>query len=532
MLLLHVRGPTGWQDLYAGHQTFVDAAKALGLIEDSTIWVNTILEALSGLPTFRRRLNWVAVLFATAGILDASSVLDRVLQDSRSLLTPRAMLHQGLDVVRQYVLTRMELVFRLHGVDPGTFKSSCERLGLPNPIGFIMPNEDIIEAEFNAGDYGQRMWSELMQDQPDQNDTADGPMTKEQYAAKDADFSAKMNAKQLSFIEAVCASVDARRKNNLEPSKQLFMLTGDGGTGKTFTYNALIAKLKAQRSCRLIATASTGIAAELLFEGATLHSKLRVPLDIDEGTLPMLDYESDSAKILRALEVLIIDEISITDKNVVLYVDKLLRSIDVERKDKQFGEKIVIFGGDWKQLLPVAESSAAPGLDNVNRSYWLSVKTTHWFCNGQVNIHRLTTNMRVLGDQEDYRRLLKTWGTGVTVRASATDDRRRPYVQLEPSLCVNTEQALIEHVFGNALVDPLSNIEQLRGSAILCPLNKDTFKMNTEIMSRILLPVRPGEQRTEQVYLSVDTVDPDSPMDILALNVADRYIENIYGKTP
>uniref|UniRef100_A0A183CF04 OTU domain-containing protein n=1 Tax=Globodera pallida TaxID=36090 RepID=A0A183CF04_GLOPA len=77
MLLLHVRGPTGWGDLYAGHATFVEAARAMGLLEDSSIWVNTILEALSGLPTFRRRLNWTAVLFANSAILDASSVLDR-----------------------------------------------------------------------------------------------------------------------------------------------------------------------------------------------------------------------------------------------------------------------------------------------------------------------------------------------------------------------------------------------------------------------------------------------------------------------
>uniref|UniRef100_A0A914HAT8 ATP-dependent DNA helicase n=1 Tax=Globodera rostochiensis TaxID=31243 RepID=A0A914HAT8_GLORO len=533
MLLLHVHGPTGWHDLYAGQTTFVDAAKAMGLLEDSSLWVDTILEALSGLPTFRRRINWTAVLFANSGILDASSVLDRVLLDSRRLLTPRAMLYQDLDVVRQYVLCRMELVFRLHGVDPASFNSCCERLGLPAPLGFVMPNEDIIEAEYNAGDYGNRLWAQFLQEDSEHNDIAtDGPMTTVQYAAKDAEFSAQLNDKQRAFIDAVCASLLRRRRATLEPAQQLFMLTGDGGTGKTFAYNALIARLKSTMACRLLATASTGIAAELLFEGATLHSKLRVPIDIDDDTMPMLDYESDPAKLLRALELLIIDEISIANKNVINYVDKLLRSIDVANQEKHFGGKIVVFGGDWKQLLPVAESSGAPGLDNVNLSYWLSVKTTPWFTNGLVNIHRLTVNMRVTGNQEDYRRTLKTWGTGVTVRTAATDDRRRPYVQLCPSLCLSSEEALIEFVFGDALKDPLANIEQLRGTAILCPLNKDTFKLNAELMTRISNSMSTPVQQSERVYMSVDTVDPDSPMDILALNVADRYIENIYGKTP
>uniref|UniRef100_A0A183CCM3 ATP-dependent DNA helicase n=1 Tax=Globodera pallida TaxID=36090 RepID=A0A183CCM3_GLOPA len=533
MLLLHVHGPTGWHDLYAGQTTFVDAAKTMGLLEDSALWVDTILEALSGLPTFRRRINWTAVLFANSGILDASSVLDRVLLESRRLLTPRAMLHQDLDVVRQYVLCRMELVFRLHGVDPSSFNSCCERLGLPAPLGFVMPNEDIIEAEYNAGDYGNRLWAQFLQEDSEQTDTStDGPLTTAHYAAKDAEFSAQLNDKQRVFIDSVCASVLRRRNATLEPAHQLFMLTGDGGTGKTFTYNALIARLKSKMSCRLLATASTGIAAELLFEGATLHSKLRVPIDIDDDTMPMLDYESDPSKVLRALELLIIDEISIADKNVINYVDKLLRSIDVANQEKHFGGKIVVFGGDWKQLLPVAESSGAVGLDNVNKSYWMSVKTTPWFTNGLVNIHRLKVNMRVTGNQEDYRRTLKTWGTGVNVRTAATDDRRRPYVQLCPSLCLTSEEALIEFVFGDALKDPLANIVQLRGAAILCPLNKDTFKLNAELMKRISNALATPAQQSERVYISVDTVDPDSPMDVLALNVAERYIENIYGKTP
>uniref|UniRef100_A0A183C0L0 ATP-dependent DNA helicase n=1 Tax=Globodera pallida TaxID=36090 RepID=A0A183C0L0_GLOPA len=533
MLLLHVRGPTGWADLYAGHTSFVDAAKALGLLEDSSIWVNTILEALSGLPTFRRRLNWTAVLLANSGLLDASFVLDQVLLDSRRLLTPRALLQNGLEAVRLYVLFRMELVFRLHGVVPGNFNSCCERLGLPAPVGFVMPPEDIIEAEFNAGDYGNRMWAQLMQGDDDQSDSAtDGPMTTAQYAAMDAEFSPKLNDKQRNFLDAVCTSVHRRRDARLEPTKQLFMLTGDGGTGKTFAYNALIARLKSKMACRLLATASTGIAAQLLFEGATLHSKLRVPIDIDDDTTPMLDYESDSAKLLRALELLIIDEISISDKNVINYVDKLLRSIDMANHEKHFGGKIVVFGGDWKQLLPVAECSGALGVDNVNMAYWMSVKTTPWFTNGLVNIHRLTVNMRVTGNQENYRRTLKTWGTGVTVRTAATDDRRRPYVQLCPSLCLTSEDALIEFVFGDALKDPLANIEQLRGAAILCPLNKDTFKLNMELMARISNGVPTSAQLSNRIYTSVDTVDPDSPIDVLALNVAERYIENIYGKTP
>lgn len=81
----------------------------------------------------------------------------------------------------------------------------------------------------------------------------------------------------------------------------------------------------------------TGIAADLLFEGATLHSKLRIPIDIDADTVPMLDYESVTAKVLRALEVLIIDEISMANKVIIKFLDALLRSVRFEHRDKPFG---------------------------------------------------------------------------------------------------------------------------------------------------------------------------------------------------
>lgn len=93
--------------------------------------------------------------------------------------------------------------------------------------------------------------------------------------------------------------------------------------------------------CRVIATASTGIAADLIFEGATLHSKLRIPLEMNETTKPQLDYESDAAKILRHLEVLIIDEISISHKHVIGYVDRLLRDIDQQHAHLAFAGKVV-----------------------------------------------------------------------------------------------------------------------------------------------------------------------------------------------
>lgn len=144
MLLLHTSGPTGWDDLYGGHDSFVEAAKARGLFEDFTIWVETILEAIVRLPSLRRRINWVAVLFANAGIMDASNVLDKIIADLRKLLSPRRLMNRPLDESRKFVLFRLELVFRLQNLDPGSFESCCERLGLGQPEGFEMSDDDFL----------------------------------------------------------------------------------------------------------------------------------------------------------------------------------------------------------------------------------------------------------------------------------------------------------------------------------------------------------------------------------------------------
>uniref|UniRef100_A0A915MM44 ATP-dependent DNA helicase n=1 Tax=Meloidogyne javanica TaxID=6303 RepID=A0A915MM44_MELJA len=54
-------------------------------------------------------------------------------------------------------------------------------------------------------------------------------------------------------------------------SSNTIFVTGDGGTGKTYLFNAIISRLRDMR-IRVIASAYTGCAATLLTGGATVHS--------------------------------------------------------------------------------------------------------------------------------------------------------------------------------------------------------------------------------------------------------------------
>jgi hypothetical protein len=66
--------------------------------------------------------------------------------------------------------------------------------------------------------------------------------------------------------------------------------------------------------------------------------------------------------------------------------------------------------------------------------------------------------------------------TGVT-----TDNNSR--IELPQTLTTNNPDAIMEFVFPSAAMsDPIKNIDKIKGSALLCPTNEETFKMNNQLL--------------------------------------------------
>ena len=59
----------------------------------------------------------------------------------------------------------------------------------------------------------------------------------------------------------------------------MFCVNAAGGTGKTFVVNTLLNAVRGDGFVAL-ATASSGVAAQLLPNGNTIHSRFKVPIDI------------------------------------------------------------------------------------------------------------------------------------------------------------------------------------------------------------------------------------------------------------
>ncbi|AKU69219.1 helix-turn-helix domain-containing protein [Prevotella fusca JCM 17724] len=126
-------------------------------------------------------------------------------------------------------------------------------------------------------------------------------------------------------------------------------LTGKAGTGKT----TFLRTLKEHSSKRSVIVAPTGVAA-INAGGMTIHSFFQLPLSPfvpDASIKNRFDYSKEKRKIMRTLDLLIIDEISMVRADLLDAIDSVLRRF--REHDKPFGGVQLLMIGDLQQLTPV-----------------------------------------------------------------------------------------------------------------------------------------------------------------------------------
>ena len=140
-------------------------------------------------------------------------------------------------------------------------------------------------------------------------------------------------------------------------TRRSLFLTGKAGTGKS-TFLRYVAE---HTKKKYVVLAPTGIAA-INAGGSTLHSFFRLPF---HPLLPndsrydrrhireTLKYPSAHCKLLRELDLIIIDEISMVRADIIDFIDKVLRVYT--RNPEPFGGKQLLLVGDIYQLEPVVK---------------------------------------------------------------------------------------------------------------------------------------------------------------------------------
>jgi ATP-dependent exoDNAse (exonuclease V) alpha subunit len=130
------------------------------------------------------------------------------------------------------------------------------------------------------------------------------------------------------------------------------VLTGPAGTGKSYTLQNII-QWAQNNNKQYGITASTGLAS-FIIGGKTIHSFLGIGLGkkTPEDSANFVKFKNKPVfKRLQNLNMLIIDEISMIDKDFLDYISEFLAII--KNNEKPFGGIQVILSGDFCQLPPV-----------------------------------------------------------------------------------------------------------------------------------------------------------------------------------
>jgi len=164
--------------------------------------------------------------------------------------------------------------------------------------------------------------------------------------------------------------------NLIEHTHRSVFLTGKAGTGKTTFLGDFIKRTKK----KYVVVAPTGIAA-INAGGVTIHSMFGLPLkthvptfdEVDpneavniQHLMPHFKYRREKLKLLRSLDILIVDEVSMLRCDVMDMMDLALRS--ARRSTQQFGGVQLLLIGDLYQLPPVVKEHS----ENILYRYYSS----------------------------------------------------------------------------------------------------------------------------------------------------------------
>lgn len=217
----------------------------------------------------------------------------------------------------------------------------------------------------------------------------------------------------------------------IENTNSNLFLTGRAGTGKT----TFLQQLKAQCPKRMVVLAPTGIAA-INAGGVTIHSFFQLPFApyIPNGkyNTEQYKYGKEKINIIRSLNLLVIDEISMVRADLLDAVDMVLRKY--RHNNAPFGGVQLLLIGDIQQLAPVAKKEEKELLkDYYNTLYFfgsLALQQTDYITIELKKVYRQneTSFLHILNAIRD-----KQPGGEVLEQLNArcvTPDKKTSYVRL------------------------------------------------------------------------------------------------------
>ena len=223
----------------------------------------------------------------------------------------------------------------------------------------------------------------------------------------------------------------------------------------------------------------------------------KLPVPILENSTCNVPHNCQHAQVLREASLFILDEASMISLPAFNAIDRLMR--DITGFDVPFGGKVFLFGGDFRQTLPIVKRGTPTQIieNCILRSpIWQNV----------VRL-QLTINRRVRPDQQDFADWLLRLGDGAL-----------PVKQHAPLQgCTQMKEQCVVDNLVEAIFEGQFNEATYSSRVILCPTNDDSLVINNQVLERL-----PNQQ---SVYLSADEVQSDDPQE--AANYPVEFLNSI-----
>jgi hypothetical protein len=330
LLLCHVRGAKDWDDLLKVdgvlYPTYKEACIGRGLLEDDKEWDRCLDEVKEiAMPRQLRQLFAVILEYnhpERPGDL-WRKYLYYMIQDKKHAESLQGLPFDDNAEARcaNAALWDLEQLLRAQGLSVENFP------GMPVPHRPVGP---VAMSEY--------MRAEVCYDREKLNATAEVEL-------------AKCTEEQRHIVNACMGFVDAKTAD-----VKLMFIDSPAGGGKTFLLNLLLSLVRGRGEIAL-AMASTGIAAMLLAGGTTAHSRFGIPVPVNDESTSTIRVTTERATVIREASLIIWDEITMADKHAVECASRLCQEIMSAQEPAlervPFGGKVVIFAGDWRQVLPV-----------------------------------------------------------------------------------------------------------------------------------------------------------------------------------
>jgi ATP-dependent DNA helicase PIF1 len=286
----------------------------------------------------------------------------------------------------------------------------------------------------------------------------------------------------------------------------VFFLNGYGGTGKTFIWKTLSSALRSKMQI-VLTVASSGIASLLLPGGRTAHSKFKIPVPCEDNSTCNVEYGDDHAELLQQTKLIIWDEAPMAHRFCFEALNTTLKDIMSKHGNSNqiFGGKVIVFGGDFRQILPVIPRGSRSDIVHsaINAS-------SIW---DQCKVLTLTKNMRLqCGSTDSEKREMTEFSEWILkIGEGKISEPNDGIVEIEIpkdlliTKCDDPKLAIVNSTYPN-LLDNYLNYEYLSSRAILASTIEVVEEINHFVQQLLpgILYILPAINQFTSIYNSIN----------------------------